>query len=85
MMSGGAARSSLWRNIVASATASQGWRLAVSTERDAPAYGAALIAAAADGADISDVAKNEATVPDAAYTEYLGRAFRVWKENILIG
>lgn len=85
IMSGGAARSPLWRNIVASAAASQGWRLAVSTERDAPAYGAALIAAAADGADISDVAKNEATVPDAAYTEYLGRAFRVWKENILIG
>lgn len=85
VMSGGAARSSLWRNIVASAAASQGWRLAVSTERDAPAYGAALISAAADGADISDVAKNEATVPDAAYTEYLGRAFRVWKENILIG
>lgn len=84
IMSGGAARSGLWSHIVASAAATRGWSLDVTSERDAPAFGAALIAAASCGKDISDVCRTNRVVPDEKYAEYMGHAFDIWKEKILI-
>lgn len=84
VMSGGAARSALWRGIVASAAASRGMTLELAREKDAPAFGAALIAAAGSGRDImSAVGETETVPPVGEYAAWLGEAYLLWKKAIL--
>ena len=84
IMSGGAARSDLWCNIVAAAAATHGWSLDITSERDAPAFGAALIAAASCGIDIAGACPTRRIAPADDHTEYMSRAFDAWKHKILI-
>ena len=82
-MSGGASRSSLWRQIVANVT---GLKLITSAESDSPALGAAIMAAAeGDGAYLAALAKAtsgaDVTLPDEnrAYYKEKYAAYLEWR------
>ena len=82
-MSGGASRSSLWRQIVANVT---GLKLITSAESDSPALGAAIMAAAeGDGAELAALAKAtsgaDVTLPDEnrAYYKEKYAAYLEWR------